>query len=93
MIERWLRAVRAAAQRDVGVAFEIAECAGLVKGYGDTHRRGMANFLAILDALVDNPPAADPHEQAARIRKAREAALSDPEKPVNAHRQGSITPP
>jgi indolepyruvate ferredoxin oxidoreductase beta subunit len=79
VIERWLRAVRAAAQRDAGVALEVVECAGLVKGYGDTHRRGMANFLAILDTLVDKPPSADPREQTVAIRKAREAALADPD--------------
>jgi len=28
---------------------------------------------------VENPPTADPREQAAAIRKAREAALADPE--------------
>jgi hypothetical protein len=27
----------------------------LLKGYGETHRRGLANFLAIFDALVENP--------------------------------------
>ena len=79
MIERWLRAVRAAAQRDAELAFEIVECARLVKGYGDTHRRGMVSFFSILDTLVDNPPTANPREQAAAIRAAREAALADPE--------------
>ncbi|MDX1376812.1 MAG: DUF6537 domain-containing protein, partial [Burkholderiales bacterium] len=79
LIERWLAAVREAAARDTAIALEIAACAGLLKGYGETHRRGKANFLAILDALVDNPPTADPREQAAAIRRAREAALADPE--------------
>ena len=51
----------------------------MLKGYGETHRRGLANFLAIFDALVENPATADPVEQAAAIRKAREAALADPE--------------
>ena len=37
------------------------------------------NFLAIMDALVENPATADAREQAAAIRKAREAALADPE--------------
>jgi len=54
-------------------------CARLIKGYGETHRRGKANFLAIVDALVENPDTADPRAQAAAIRKAREAALADPE--------------
>ena len=58
---------------------EIAECARLIKGYGSTHRRGKGNFLAIVDALVENPPTTDVREQAAAIRKAREAALADPE--------------
>jgi indolepyruvate ferredoxin oxidoreductase beta subunit len=79
LIERWLGLVAAAAQRDAALAREIAECARLVKGYGETHRRGKGNFLAIIDALVDNPPTADAREQAAAIRKAREAALADPE--------------
>ena len=51
----------------------------LIKGYGETHRRGKANFVAILDALVENPPTSDAGEQAKAIRKAREAALADPE--------------
>ena len=79
LIERWLALVADAARRDAALAAEIAECAPLIKGYGDTHRRGKANFLAIIDALVENPATADAHEQAAAIRKAREAALADPE--------------
>jgi len=79
LIERWLAALREAEPRASALALEIAACAGLLKGYGETHRRGRANFLAILDALVDNPPTPDPREQAAAIRRAREAALADPE--------------
>ncbi len=79
LIERWLGCVRTAASRDANLAFEIAACATLLKGYGETHRRGKANFLAILDALVDNPPTADVHEQTDAIRHARAAALADPE--------------
>jgi indolepyruvate ferredoxin oxidoreductase beta subunit len=79
LIERWLALVSDAAARDTELALEIAMCAGLLKGYGETHRRGKANFLAILDALVENPPTSDARGQAAAIRKAREAALADPE--------------
>jgi indolepyruvate ferredoxin oxidoreductase beta subunit len=79
LIERWLAHVTEAARRDAALAREIAECARLIKGYGETHRRGKANFLAILDALVENPATSDAREQAAAIRKAREAALADPE--------------
>jgi indolepyruvate ferredoxin oxidoreductase beta subunit len=79
LIERWLSRVREAAARDADLALEIAECARLVKGYGETHRRGKGNFLALLDALVDNPATADARAQAQAIRQAREAALADPE--------------
>jgi indolepyruvate ferredoxin oxidoreductase beta subunit len=82
LIERWLRLVGEAAGRDAGLAVEVAQCAALVKGYGETHRRGKGNFLALLDALVENPPVAamgDPRAQARTIRDAREAALADPE--------------
>ena len=79
LIEHWLTRVRDAAAHSVPLALEVAECARLIKGYGDTHRRGKANFLAILDALVDHPATADATAQAKAIRKAREAALADPE--------------
>jgi len=79
LIDGWLGLVADAAQRDSALALEIAECAGLIKGYGETHRRGKANFLAIVDALIQNPATSSPREQAAAIRKAREAALADPE--------------
>jgi indolepyruvate ferredoxin oxidoreductase beta subunit len=79
LIERWLALVAEAARRDAGLAFEVAECARLIKGYGETHRRGKANFLAIIDALVENPATSDVSEQTRAIRTAREAALADPE--------------
>ena len=79
LIEHWLARVRDAAARSIPLALEIAECARLIKGYGETHRRGKANFLAILDALVENPATSDAAEQAKAIRKAREAALAAPE--------------
>jgi indolepyruvate ferredoxin oxidoreductase beta subunit len=79
LIERWLALVSDAAGRDAALALEVADCARLIKGYGETHRRGKANFLAIVDALVENPPMPDARAQAAAIRKAREAALADPD--------------
>ena len=79
LIEHWLTRVNETAARSIPLALEVAECARLIKGYGETHRRGKANFLAILDALVENPATADAAEQAKAIRKAREAALADPE--------------
>src|SRR5258706_14405720 len=79
LIERWLARVREAAARSTPLALEIAACATLLKGYGETHRRGKANFLAILDAPGENPATADPIEQSKPTRKAPQAALADPE--------------
>ncbi|HXU41073.1 MAG TPA: indolepyruvate oxidoreductase subunit beta family protein [Burkholderiales bacterium] len=79
LIERWLALVGEAARRDATLAFEVAECARLIKGYGETHRRGKANFLAIVDALIENPATSGISEQIKAIRTARDAALADPE--------------
>lgn len=78
-IERWLSAIREAVPKSSALAIEIAACARLVKGYGDTHRRGIASFEAIFDALVENGASTDPGEQATAIRRARDAALADPD--------------
>ncbi|MCL4801574.1 MAG: indolepyruvate oxidoreductase subunit beta family protein [Burkholderiales bacterium] len=78
-IDRWLAAVTRAAQTDGALALEVAECARLVKGYGDTHRRGWGNFERILATLVEGQPELSPADRAAAIRKARLAALADPE--------------
>jgi len=78
LIERWLVAVKAAAAESIDLALEIAECARLIKGYGDTHRRGTTNFLNIFDALI-GPAAGRPAGRAAAIARARQAALADPE--------------
>lgn len=79
LIGRWLGAIAAAAKRDARLALEIALCGRLIKGYGDTHKRGKGNFLRILDTLVESNAVPDDHARIEAIRKAREAALADPE--------------
>ncbi len=79
LIGRWLAAIATAAKRDVGLALEIALCGRLIKGYGDTHRRAKGNFLRILDTLVEGDAVPDGRARIDAIRKAREAALADPE--------------
>ena len=82
LIERWLAAVADSARHDLDLALEVAACARLVKGYGQTHRRGRANFLRLLDvARAAGLGARDPGALAAALRRAREAALADPEGP------------
>ena len=79
LIERWLGTIAATGKRSLDLALEIALCARLIKGYGDTHQRGKASFLRILDTLVDGDAVTDDAARGAAIRKAREAALADPE--------------
>lgn len=80
LIRRWLAAIAAA--NDAELALEIALCGRLIKGYGDTNRRGKANFLRIFDTLVDGDAVragTDAGARALALRAAREGALADPE--------------
>jgi indolepyruvate ferredoxin oxidoreductase beta subunit len=79
LMARWLDAIVTTAAVDLPLALEIVECQRLVKGYGDTHRRGTGNFRSILATLVHGRPELSPAERAAAIRNARSAALADPE--------------
>ena len=46
-IDAWLALIAQAAASSPALALEIAECARLIKGYGDTHKRGTANYREI----------------------------------------------
>ncbi|MNV57872.1 putative indolepyruvate oxidoreductase subunit B [compost metagenome] len=72
-ISGWLARIARAASQDYGLACEIALCQRLIKGYSDTHARGMRNFKAIM-SLLDGLPAAD---AASKVKALREAALAD----------------
>ena len=61
------------------MAREIAECAHLLKGYSDTHRRGRANYRRIFDEAVLPLLAHPDGGAAASLRSLREAALADPD--------------
>ncbi len=80
-IETWLGYIRDAAAVSDRLALEISECAGLIKGYGETHRRGTANFTAICDDLVRSAAGGTtpPEDAADAIATARAAALADPD--------------
>lgn len=79
LIERWLAMISATAKQDLTLALEVAECARLVKGYGDTFARGRGNFVRILETLVEGKLELGASERATAIREARQAALADPE--------------
>ena len=77
----WLRLIADAAPLSAELGIEIAECARLIKGYGDTHKRGTSNYRLIekelmLPALAGAMP---PRQAAEAIANARTAALLDPE--------------
>ena len=80
-IESWLDLIAEAARRSGELGLEVAECARLIKGYGDTHARGLANYRSI-EARVIRPALAGnipPARAADALASARTAALVDPE--------------
>jgi len=80
-IEAWLAVIAAAAAKSAPLALEITECARLIKGYGDTLKRGAANYAAI-EAQVIRPilAGAIPLSRGIdAVASARAAALADPE--------------
>ena len=73
-IEAWLARIGALAARDPALALEAVRCQRLVKGYGDTHARGWANFQRLMqetDRIAGEPGAA------ARLATLCNAALTD----------------
>ena len=75
------RRFRAAAPLGVDLAREIAECARLIKGYGDTHKRGLGNYRRITDEVIAPALAGRMTARAAAdaVANARVAALADPD--------------
>jgi len=75
-IGAWLERIKTLAARTGGydAAIEFAECQRLVKGYSDTHERGLKNYNIVNEAvqrLADRP------DLAAIIKRLRTAALAD----------------
>ena len=70
-----------AAQLSGDLALEVAECARLIKGYGDTYKRGAANYQ-LIETRVIRPVLAGQialRLGADAIASARVAALADPD--------------
>jgi indolepyruvate ferredoxin oxidoreductase beta subunit len=80
-IESWLALIAAAAQLSGDLALEVAECARLIKGYGDTWKRGSANYQTIRARII--VPVFEGRIPVRvgidAIASARTAALVDPE--------------
>ena len=80
-IEAWLGLIVAASAKSGALALEIAQCARLIKGYGDTWKRGTANYAAIETRIIRPVLAgriAVPRGIDA-VASARTAALLDPD--------------
>lgn len=72
-IEEWLQRIAATAQRNPELAAELAQCQRLVKGYSDTHERGIRNYDTVMRAVERAGTALAP----ATLRELRDAALAD----------------
>ena len=70
-LEEWLNAVQETASHDISVAIEIAQLRNLVKGYGETHERGLMKYRAIRSFISTGSLGRDP---AATIRRLVDAA-------------------
>jgi len=80
-IDRWLEQIRGAQALSVELAREIAETARLIKGYGDTYKRGLGNYRRITDEIIAPALAGrmPPRKAIDAVANARVAALADPD--------------
>jgi len=76
-IEQWLGTIETAAREDWQLAYEIALCGRLVKGYGATNERSKENLLHILDHIAAGKTGIQVAQRVVGVRDAREAALAD----------------
>jgi indolepyruvate ferredoxin oxidoreductase beta subunit len=80
-IECWLALTERALKVDLEVAREVVETARLVKGYGDTYKRGHANWRRIADDVIEPflQGHLPPRQFADAVLQSRIAALADPD--------------
>jgi indolepyruvate ferredoxin oxidoreductase beta subunit len=72
-IEEWLAQIAEMAKQNPALATEIAQCQRLVKGYSDTHARGLKNYQTLMAAVRKAGARLAP----ATLRDLRDAALAD----------------
>jgi indolepyruvate ferredoxin oxidoreductase beta subunit len=80
-IAHWLRLVERALDIDPAAAREVVATAALVRGYGDTYKRGLASWCRIVEGIVEPglSGALPPAQFADAVLQARLAAVKDPE--------------
>lgn len=72
-IEAWLSQIVDSAKYNPALATEVAQCQRMVKGYSDTHARGLKNYETVMAAVVKAGAQLAP----ATLRDLRDAALAD----------------
>ncbi|MBV9889253.1 MAG: indolepyruvate oxidoreductase subunit beta family protein, partial [Rhizobacter sp.] len=72
-IDAWLARIAQTAATHPELAVEVARCQRLVKGYSDTHARGVRSFETVMAALDKGGGRLAP----ATLRELRDAALAD----------------
>ena len=73
-MERWLATATGQIDSNYALAVEILRCRRLVKGYSDTHARGLSKFDKVMDGIALVAARDDAADWARRLR---EAALKD----------------
>ncbi|HEY3047388.1 MAG TPA: indolepyruvate oxidoreductase subunit beta family protein [Polaromonas sp.] len=73
LIEHWLRLIESTAATNPQLAIEVAQCQRLVKGYSDTHERGLRNYETLIGVVQTAGVTLAP----ATLRELRDAALAD----------------
>ncbi|MFD2177610.1 indolepyruvate oxidoreductase subunit beta family protein [Veronia pacifica] len=72
-IASWLARIKQSASTNPAISREIALCQRLVKGYGETHKRGMRNFTQLMSIADRHAAVITP----SILKEFREAALAD----------------
>lgn len=72
-IEVWLKRLHTLAAIDPALALEAVQCQRLVKGYSDTHARGLKNYETLMTVVDKHLRFMAP----ATLRELRDAALAD----------------
>ncbi len=72
--EEWLRLAEETVRKDYALGVEVLRCHRLIKGYSDTHARGMSKYDRVLSAL---PLLAGRDDAADWLRRLIEMALKD----------------
>ena len=75
-LQNWLSLCQQTLPQNYDLAIEILLCRRLIKGYSDTHSRGLSKFARIMETL---PLLAHREDAAEWVARLRTAALQDAE--------------